>query len=156
MSVLQGNFKDLMSYQCSSVAIVGVVNTTELVGLTVSSFQSISIAPPIVSFCLSDSTKSSPAVRATRYVGISLLSSEQVEIGVRYSTAGTKRFLANEFFFGPEGVPLIRDAVFHLAASIDSVSIVGSSQVFFGRVVWGEFSKKTMPLRYWRREFIGG
>jgi flavin reductase (DIM6/NTAB) family NADH-FMN oxidoreductase RutF len=83
-----------------------------------------------------------------------LLGADQLEIGSRYSKPGSRRFAEGEFFIGPEGVPLIKSAVFHIASCIQSVLKVGGSDVFFASVIWGDFGDKKMPLRYWSREFI--
>ena len=147
-------FKELMSFQCSSVAVITAVGSDSFAGLTVSSLQAVSVAPPIVSFSLSQSARSAATIRAVKHVGISLLGSDQVEIGARYSTGNSKRFEDGEFFLGPEGIPLMIGAVFHLTARILSISSVGSSDVFFASVFWGVGGEAKMPLRYWRREFI--
>ncbi len=147
-------FKELMSFQCSSVAVITAVSSDNFVGLTVSSLQSVSVVPPIVSFSLSHGAQTTATIRNVKHVGISLLGCDQIEIGSRYSTGKSKRFVDGEFFLGPEGIPLISAAVFHLAACINSVSSVGSSDVFFASVFWGVSGERKMPLRYWRREFI--
>jgi flavin reductase (DIM6/NTAB) family NADH-FMN oxidoreductase RutF len=147
-------FKDLMSYQCSSVAIVSAVGAEGLAGLTVSSFQAVSVTPPTVLFTLSHRTRSVSLFRSVRHIGVSLLGAEQAEIGHRYSVSGSSRFVNGEFFIGPERVPLIRNAVFHLLVRVRSISTIDDSDIFLGRVIWGVGDGKRMPLQYWRRKFL--
>ena len=149
-------FKELMSYQCSSVAIVSASESGSFVGLTVSSFQAVSIDPPTVLFVLSKLSSSLAVIRAQKEIGISLLGADQREIGARYSTKGSTRFSKGEFFVGPNGIPLIDGAIFNLTVSIDSILTQAVSEIFIGKVVWARVGEARMPLRYWRREFLLG
>jgi|688.fasta_scaffold401996_1 flavin reductase (DIM6/NTAB) family NADH-FMN oxidoreductase RutF len=153
MELEQTFFKELMSYQCSSVFIVGVSTGDALAGFTASSVQSIATLPPMISFAVSQSSKARESIHNARFVGISLLCDDQRELGSRYSTPNSTRFAANEFFIGPEGCPLINGAVFYVVAKVDRALIFGNSDVFYAHVIWGDFGTRKRPLIYWRRDF---
>jgi flavin reductase (DIM6/NTAB) family NADH-FMN oxidoreductase RutF len=148
-------FKDVMSYQCSSVFIVSFVAGGSLKGLAVSSFQSVSVDPQFVSFSISHKTKNRIDVVRSKFFGISLLGADQREIGELYSTPGSNRFAADEYFIGPEGCPLIKRAVFHLVINLHQFVTVGATDIVYGQVVWGCQGVARRPLTYWRRTFLG-
>ena len=58
-------------------------------GMTASSFVSVSLDPPLVSFCVKEDGKLLPLLKDNKPVGISILSAQQKEI-------------SNQFFFSTD------------------------------------------------------
>ena len=68
---------------------VSVVTTRErgtdaIMGLTVSSFVTLSFEPPLVMFAIQHDANSYPAVVSCRSFGVSLLSAKQADIAARH------------------------------------------------------------------------
>lgn len=154
MPISSAHFKDLMSFQCSSVSIISSMSSEgSPVGLTASSLQSVSASPPTVLFCVSNRCHSRAVFSRAEYIGVSLLSKEVREIADRYSKAGTTRFIEGDYFIGERGVPLIRNAVFNMVGKVVRRLEVLDTTVFFLEIVSASTECSNEPLLYFRREF---
>jgi flavin reductase (DIM6/NTAB) family NADH-FMN oxidoreductase RutF len=103
---------DLRRFFRRQVANVTVVTTTAgngaAVGFTATSFTSVSLCPPLVSFCLDRDATCSSAFTAAEYVGVHLLGTDQLEVARTFATRGVDRFAHPlSWHLGPYGVPLI-------------------------------------------------
>lgn len=77
-------------------------------GFTSTSFSSVSLAPPLVSFSLARTASAWPAVYAAEVVAVHLLRSDQDQIARTFATGGIDRFAAHGGWHpGPGGVPLL-------------------------------------------------
>lgn len=77
-------------------------------GFTSTSFSSVSLAPPLVSFSLARTASAWPAVYAADVVAIHLLRSDQDQVARTFAARGIDRFAAHGAWRpGPGGVPLL-------------------------------------------------
>lgn len=85
----------------------------KLEGLTVSSFNTVSTAPPLVLWSMTRSSPSADAFRECGHLGISVLSDAQRDLSSHFSRRAEDKFAGQEhaFFFSAAGIPLLRDAV---------------------------------------------
>ncbi|MFG3599932.1 flavin reductase family protein [Micromonospora chersina] len=113
-------FRGLLRRQASTVTVVttpGLHGGRRLpslppAGFTATSFTSVSLDPPLVSFCLGRESSSWPTVERAEHVAVHLLASGQQEVARIFATSGIDRFAAHPgWAAGPFGVPLIGDAL---------------------------------------------
>jgi flavin reductase (DIM6/NTAB) family NADH-FMN oxidoreductase RutF len=77
-------------------------------GFTATSFTSVSLDPPLVSFCLAHTASAWPAVAASGVVAVHVLTQEQEQVARTFSTRNIDRFAAHGAWEpGPDGVPLL-------------------------------------------------
>ncbi|MEV6801708.1 flavin reductase family protein [Micromonospora rifamycinica] len=77
-------------------------------GFTATSFTSVSLTPPLVSFCLGVTSSSWPVLDRAEHVAVHLLGAEQTEVARIFATSGIDRFAAHRAWTpGPFGVPLL-------------------------------------------------
>src|SRR3546814_16871245 len=62
-------------------------------GLTVNSFTSVSLDPPLVLFCLDREAGSGPAFAAADCFAVNILGTHQVPVSVRFADPGAQRFV---------------------------------------------------------------
>ncbi|MDG4797924.1 flavin reductase family protein [Micromonospora sp. WMMD1082] len=74
--------RNLLRHQASTVTVVTAAGPPAA-GFTATSFTSVSLAPPVVSFCLNLGSSSSIAVSGARHVGVHLLAHHQQELARR-------------------------------------------------------------------------
>jgi flavin reductase (DIM6/NTAB) family NADH-FMN oxidoreductase RutF len=82
-------------------------------GLTINSFNSVSLEPPLVVFSLARRLSLLPWFEAASHFGISLLSAEQRALSDRFAGPAQDRFAGVEWFPGPFGSPLLVGACAH-------------------------------------------
>ncbi len=83
------------------------------VGLTVNSFSSVSLAPPMVLWSLARNASSAGVFRDAEYFAISVLSAEDGGISSHFAKPASDKFaaFADHFAPGRRGIPLLSAAV---------------------------------------------
>jgi flavin reductase (DIM6/NTAB) family NADH-FMN oxidoreductase RutF len=77
-------------------------------GFTATSFTSVSLDPPLISFCLARSASAWPAVRTSELIAVHVLTTEQEHVARTFATRGIDRFATHGAWrTGPGGVPLL-------------------------------------------------
>ncbi|MCO5998074.1 flavin reductase family protein [Actinoallomurus rhizosphaericola] len=133
-------------------AAVAVVTGPGPVGLTVTTFTSASLDPPLVSFFVSKTSTTWPRLRDARVFGGNVLAADQAGIADRFARRGTDRFGPHtRWWSGPLGVPLIAGAACHVACELDRVMPVGDHWLVVGLVVHAEAGGVPPLLRHSRR-----
>lgn len=116
-------------------------------GLTVSSFTSVSLAPPLVLFCLATRSELNAPLGQTRLFGVSVLSEEQEGWSTRFATPGIDRFAGVEPVEAAHGVPLVPDALVWLECRVTDVYPGGDHSIYLGEVLRLEV-RPGRPLLY--------
>ena len=78
-----------------------------LVGLTASSFNSVSLDPPLVLWSLARSSGSMPALGTGSHYAVNILAADQKALAEQFAQKKTDRWLDVEFTEGASGVPVI-------------------------------------------------
>ena len=105
-----------------------------LVGLTVNSFSSLSLDPPLVLWSLVSSSSSAAAFREAPHFAINILSDQQVEVSQRFASKVPNKFGAVEVGEGVGGSPLITGCAAWFECSTESMQEAGDHILFIGRV----------------------
>ncbi len=131
-------FRRALGCFATGVTIVTTVDPNGApVGLTASSFNSVSLNPPLVLWSLDRGARSMPFFQAAPYFAVHVLCQEQVELSNRFAKAGIDRFEGITYEPGLGGVPLLSDcaAVFqcstvHQYDGGDHIIFVGEVKTF--------------------------
>lgn len=78
------------------------------IGLTVNSFNSVSLEPPLIVWSLSNDLPSRPLFEGCEYYAINVLAEDQAELSQRFASRAEDKFIGLEFDTGAGGVPLLR------------------------------------------------
>jgi len=138
-----------MSQFVSGVTVV----TTELdgarYGMTVASFASLSLHPPLVLVCIEKNVKSHDAIRSAGKFGVSILGREQADVSGRFASKVDNKFEGVAVREGALGVPLIDGAICTLECRVHEELPGGDHTIFVGEVVEAQ-SHDGAPLVYFR------
>ena len=104
-------------------------------GLTVSSFTSVSLDPPLILICLGHAVTMIGAFRTASHFGINILSAEQRELSDRFARKGCDRFDALPWERGTMGVPLLPGAIAQIECATHQRIASGDHDIFVGRMV---------------------
>jgi flavin reductase (DIM6/NTAB) family NADH-FMN oxidoreductase RutF len=100
-------FRALLRRHAAAVVVITAPGRPP-VGFTATSFTSVSLDPPLVSFCLAHTASAWPAVHAAGTIAVHVLSQEQEPVARTFATSGIDRFAAHGAWrSGPDGVPLL-------------------------------------------------
>jgi flavin reductase (DIM6/NTAB) family NADH-FMN oxidoreductase RutF len=104
-------------------------------GLTVSSFTSVSLSPPLVSICLGHAVSLIDTFRASSLFGINILAENQRVFSERFARKGHDRFEGVAWTPGETGVPLIADVLAAIECRVEQRIPAGDHDIFVGRMV---------------------
>ena len=145
-------FRDALGMFATGVTVVSAAGEDgEPFGLTVASFNSVSLDPPLVLFSIDRDALSLPALRRAPGYGISVLSAEQVDVSKLFATTGAEKWAGMELEIGYGGAPLIPDAIAGFECRPYAVYDGGDHEIFVGEVVAYRSAPEAAPL-----VFFGG
>jgi flavin reductase (DIM6/NTAB) family NADH-FMN oxidoreductase RutF len=121
-------------------------------GLTVSSFTSVSLDPPLILICLGHAVTCIDAFRAASHFGINVLSSAQRDISDRFARKGHDRFNGVPWVSGETGVPLLPDSLARIECAVHERFVSGDHDILVGRMVRAEVAEGD-PLLYFASRY---
>jgi flavin reductase (DIM6/NTAB) family NADH-FMN oxidoreductase RutF len=135
--VITGNdFREALGLFATGVAVVTAQGPAGgLQGMTVSSFNSVSLTPPLVLFSVARNVVSFPGWQAAKGWGISVLRECQAGLSARFARSGPDKWLGVEPVIGSTGLPLIPDALAHFECERYALYDGGDHVIFVGRVL---------------------
>lgn len=148
-------FRTALSHHPGGVVVVTADASGEPVGLTATSFTSISLAPPLVGFYVAESSATWAKLRRADEFGVNLLGEDQSGTAQRFAAKNADRFAPpTSWRPGPEGVPLLDGTAVHLVCRRYDTRLVGDHWLVVGEVTHClEKSDPQPPLLYHRGAF---
>ena len=146
------SFRDALGRFATGVAFVTAAPDGEPAGLIVNSLTSVSLEPPLVSFCPSRSSLTWSRLRRTGRFGVNVLGRQHERFVARAAPAGADRFAGLDWELGRGGVPLLTDALAACECEIVAEHPAGDHWIVVGRVRDLRISPVADPLVF----FAGG
>lgn len=136
MSFDERRFRDALGAFPTGVAIVtGITADGQRLGMTVSSFNSVSTSPPLVLFSIALRAHSFPAWMGMERYSINILSQAQEDVSNRFARALGDKWSNLVLIDGETGLPLLPNTL----ASFECESYArydgGDHMIFVGRVI---------------------
>lgn len=151
----QRGFRRALGYFPTGVAIV-TTRTPEgrPVGLTINSFSSLSLEPPLVMWSLANRSVNLSVFQNCAYFAINILRQEQVEAAMGFADPNIKdKFALVSHADGQEGVPLIDNCVATFVCENYQQYPGGDHTIFIGQVVRHSTIAKHEPAVFHRGQF---
>src|SRR5262249_54326152 len=139
-------------YFASGVTVVTTASGNELYGMTVSSFASLSLNPPLVLICIDKSVPTHDAIREAGCFVVNILEKRQEHLSRRFATTATDKFKGVAWHSGNLGLPVLADTLAAIECRLHNVLDGGDHTIFVGEVVDAEV-REGAPLLYYRRGY---
>ena len=117
-------------------------------GITVNSFTSVSIAPPLVLICVDHRARVLEHFRPGAPFGINVLNETQREISDYFASAKRDRFDGVDWHAGATGAPLVPHAVAFLECKVHKRVAAGDHDIVIGEVLEARIAEGR-PLVYY-------
>jgi flavin reductase (DIM6/NTAB) family NADH-FMN oxidoreductase RutF len=129
-------FKLAMSHFTSGVTVVTAEHDGTPYGMTVASFASLSLNPPLVLVCIEKNAKTHHGIEAAGAFGVSMLAQSQSELSGRFASKKIDDKFAGVAVTRSEqyGVPLLDGAICALECRVHSALPGGDHTIFVGEV----------------------
>jgi flavin reductase (DIM6/NTAB) family NADH-FMN oxidoreductase RutF len=108
--------------------------TGQLAGITVNSFCSVSLEPPLILWCLAKSAPSLPVFSAASHFAIHVLAADQAALSLRFSRPAPDKFAGLTYADGLGGVPLLDGAAVRMECSREHAHESGDHLIQIGRI----------------------
>ena len=117
------------------------------IGLTVNSFSSLSLDPPMILWSLDKKSKSLDAFKDASHFAVNVLASDQMDISNNFARTSDDKFEGIELIDSKCELPLLAGAVAHLECKNAGTFEGGDHLIFVGKVEHFDTSNKK-PLLY--------
>jgi flavin reductase (DIM6/NTAB) family NADH-FMN oxidoreductase RutF len=136
LGVTSAEFRRACGRFATGVTIATVLDSTGIPhGLTVSSFTSVSLEPPLILICLGHEVSVIDHFRKTTYFGINILNETQQALSERFAQKGHDRFDGLKWNRGVTGVPLLPSCLAQIECAVYRRIEMGDHDIFVGEMV---------------------
>jgi flavin reductase (DIM6/NTAB) family NADH-FMN oxidoreductase RutF len=142
-------FRSLLRRHAAGVVVITTAGDSP-VGFTATSFTSVSLQPPLVSFCLSRGSSSWPAISVADHVAVHVLTDAQEHLARTFATSGIDRFAEpTRWRTGPHGLPILDGVLAVLVCRITERIEAGDHAIVLAEPVDGaHLTDDSAPLLY--------
>jgi len=151
---------DLVEYRRAlSCFATGVAVATTLdesgrrAGMTISSFSSVSLDPPLVLWSIANDSVSYDVFMNAEYFAINVLAISQNAISARFAQSGKNKFEGLGCLSGIGGVPILPECSASFECAAEHRYEGGDHKIIVGRVLSFE-DRETDPLIFYRGQFL--
>jgi flavin reductase (DIM6/NTAB) family NADH-FMN oxidoreductase RutF len=145
--------RDALGCFATGVTVVTCVQDDEPAGLTVNSFTSVSLDPPLLLVCLHKEAASAAALIAAEHFAINVLQTHQQPASISFSTRGEDRFGSTPWSRGEAGAPILKDSLCVFECERYAVYDGGDHHILVGEVIKASFDASLDPLLYFRGSY---
>ena len=138
MTIEKGFFRQVMGQFTTGVTIVTTRSHEGLAGLTVNSFTSVSLDPPLFLICVDLYSTALPFIRASGAFAVNILTSEQEAFSRCFATTSEERyehFCHASYHIAATGSPILDRALAFIDSRIVAEYPGGDHVIFLGHVV---------------------
>lgn len=153
-------FRDAMRSWATGVSVISTQTGAIRHGMTISTFNSLSLDPPLALVCVQNNVRMMTLLRESKKFAVSVLRAEQEDISNRFAgrdSENTDRFSGLNTFTAVTGAPILKNALAYFDCNVGSVYPGGTHSVVIGRVLAAKRFEGN-PLVYWNRDYraVGG
>lgn len=137
----------------SGVTAVAALIEGKPVGISASSFTSVSLAPPMVSVCVAHASTTWPVLSAATRFGVSVLGSDQDAVCRQLASKNGDRFAGLDWLATPDGAVLLNGASAWFDCAIEQIVRAGDHDIVVLRVHGCRADHEIAPLVFHASRF---
>ena len=146
--------RDALGCFATGVTVVTCLNAHgEPAGITVNSFTSVSLEPPLLLVCLHKEAVSAAALTEASHFAINVLQTGQQPASITFSTRVEDRFGTMAWSCGEAGAPILKDSLGVFECERFAVYDGGDHHILVGQVIKASFDAGLDPLLYFRGRY---
>ncbi len=156
MTVNPEELRSVLRQWASGVTIVTAGYERVLHGMTVSSFSSVSLEPPLISVNIERRTRTYTLMKEAGVFAVSVLANDQEELAQHFGGGipdTEERLRGLNYQLGPLGSPLLEGCLASLECRVHATLPAGTHSIFVGEVVTWNIHDGKLPLVYWERDY---
>lgn len=143
-------FRQVLGHYPTGVVVVTAAPDGVPVGLSIGSFASLSLDPPLVLFCPDRASSTWPRIESTGTFCANVLGSDQEEVSRTFAARGAQRFRGIGWRPSRSGSPIIEGALAWVDCDIERSTAAGDHHIVVGRVRELDVEREGAPLVFFR------
>jgi flavin reductase (DIM6/NTAB) family NADH-FMN oxidoreductase RutF len=147
--------KAFSSFATGVTVITGIGNTNQAVGVTISSFNTVSLEPPLVLWSLSERSVLVDAFALGKKQLIHVLERSQEDLAMRFAKSTGDQFTGVNFTTEASGLAKLPDCVAYFECETIAVHPGGDHRIIVARIVNLHHHEERDPLVFSRSQFMG-
>jgi flavin reductase (DIM6/NTAB) family NADH-FMN oxidoreductase RutF len=146
--------RDALGCFATGVTVVTCVDERGIpAGLTVNSFTSVSLDPPLLLVCIHKQAASAEALTTASHFAINVLQTGQQPASITFSTRVEDRFGCTPWSQGEAGAPILEDSLCVFECERFAAYDGGDHHILVGEVVKASFDAAVDPLLFFRGRY---
>lgn len=146
-------FREVLGRYPTGVVAITAHDGSNPHGLTIGSFLSVSLDPPLVAFCVAETSSTWPSMRGVGTFAANVLGVDGVELCRRFGLKGADRFEGEKWHQRETGAPILASAIAWIECRTEQLIPVGDHELVVGRVLDLGIARDAEPLVFSRRQF---
>jgi flavin reductase (DIM6/NTAB) family NADH-FMN oxidoreductase RutF len=143
----KSDLRDILGQFATGVAVVTSTDKGNYpIGMTINSFASVSLDPPLILWSLRTSSYYYPNFRNNGNFAISVLSEDQKELCKLFAGKQQEKFSQVDHYFGDLGIPILGGSIAHLECEKRFEYEAGDHVIFVGEVIHFGSEEVRRPL----------
>lgn len=147
--------KAFSSFATGVTVITGIGNSNQAVGVTISSFNTVSLDPPLVLWSLSERSILVDAFSVGKKQLIHVLERSQEDLAMRFAKSTGDQFTGINFTTEASGLTKLQDCVAYFECETIAVHPGGDHRIIVARIVNLHHHEERDPLVFSRSQFMG-
>jgi len=143
-------YRQVLGHFATGVTVVTTAEGSTPAGLAVNSFTSVSIAPPLVAFCVARGSSTWPRIRTSGTFCVNILSEDQEALCRVFAGRSQERFQGVGWRAAGSGAPIIAGVLAWLDCTLESEHDAGDHIMVMGRVHEMGVDHEGRPLVFYR------
>ncbi len=128
-------FRDTLGQFATGVTVMTTLTASGAhVGITVSSFNSLSLDPPLILWSIADTSACHEYFKVGDSFAVNVLAEDQEAVAVNFSKTGNDKFKSVKMLAGLGGIPLIGGCVVYFECCVEARYPGGDHDIIVGRV----------------------
>jgi len=154
MSLDSRALRDALGQFATGVAVVTArAPNGEAIGLTINSFASVSLDPPLILWSLDRASDRFQVFMQAETFAANVLSDECKALSQRLSRKGERSLEGEPLSKGEHDLPLLERALSHFECSVEARHDGGDHVIFVGRVLSFGRNRQRKPLLFYRGHY---
>lgn len=145
--------RDALGCFATGVTVVTCLTDGVPTGLTVNSFTSVSLDPPLLLVCIHKQATSADALVEASHFAINVLQTGQQPASITFSTRVEDRFGTMAWSCGEAGAPTLTDSLCVFECERFALYEGGDHHILVGHVVKASFDAALDPLLFFRGRY---
>ncbi len=147
--------RHVLGHFCTGIAVITAHDGVNPVGFTCQSITSVSLEPPYISFCPSNTSTSWPIIRDVGTLCVNILAAEQADVCARFATRSVDKFAGVPWNPGANGAPVLNGTLASVEADIEFEHPAGDHSIVVARVTGLWAHEERRPLLFYRGGYGG-